>query len=527
METCHSLDTTQDVWNLLETICRKGAEVWLENGRVHYKAPRHALDSQDVRDLQASKGQIAALLQSAAAGGSAGSKVSAAPGTRIAPLAFSQLAHWNLHQLGDRRSVRGVATAVRLKGFIDIAVLQKSLRNVVRRHSALRTRIGVSNGHPFQQIISSDEIEIPVFDLSALQPDALESEEKRLIRACLFARIDVTRDPLFAAAILHAGPQDHVLMLGMEHIISDGVSLNILLRDIFGSYVQGITTGDISAPEPVMQFAEYAANQRGAHARWLQEHGAYWDEHLRGCRHVPFPGTRRSGSVVPQGLALLQLRIDRDLTSQLRRWCRLNKTTLVMCMFAAYIAFILRRCRVSEAVFLYQSDGRFDPREREAIGYFAVRLCLRVGLQPADTLANLIGRVTDEYCNSYENMDFSYLDTPTPRPQYMRNTCFNWATRDADHFAIETPTGRVSISDVPFEHRVVEGVQTDAEPVLGLYEAGDEIHGQVQFQLSQFSFEAVEEVWQDFMAFVECLLERPDVPLVSVPIFAETVAAGE
>lgn len=523
METCHSLDRTQDVWNLLETICRKGAEIWLENGRVHYKAPKHALDSQDVRDLQASKGQIAAMLQCAAVGGSAGSKVIGAAGARIAPLAFSQLAHWNLHQLGDRRSVRGVATAVRLKGFIDIAALQKSLRNAVRRHSALRTRIGVSDGHAFQQILGSDDIEIPVFDLSALPRDARESEEKRLIRACLFAKIDVTRDPLFATAILHAGPQDHVLMLGMEHIISDGVSLNILLRDIFDSYVRG----DLSAPEPAMQFAEYAANQRGTHARWLQEHGAYWEERLRDCRHLPFPAPRRSGSVVPQGLALLELRIDRDLTATLRRWCRSNKTTLVMCMFAAYIAFILRRCQVSDAVFLYQSDGRFDPREREAIGYFAVRMCVRVGLRPGDTLLRLISRVTDEYCNSYEHMDFSYLDTPTPRPEYMRNTCFNWATRDADHFAIDTPTGRISVSDVPFEHRVVEGVQTDAEPVLGLYEAGDEIHGQLQFQLSQFSFEAVEEVWQDFMAFVQCLLVQPDAPLNTVPIFAQTVAAGE
>src|SRR5262249_7763103 len=158
------------------------------------------------------------------------------------------------------------------------------------------------------------------------------------------------------------------------------------------------------------QFVDYAGRQRAEHSQWLDEHVGYWRDRLGGCRRLRFPEECDAQAPVRSGWGIVPLRIGGDLRRLLNQWSKSQRTTLVISVFTAYIALVLRWCGTSEAVFQFQSDGR-DPETVNTIGCFTSVLYLRVALHEEDRFADLLQRVTQEYCSAYEHADSAYLAT--------------------------------------------------------------------------------------------------------------------
>jgi len=191
---------------------------------------------------------------------------------------------------------------------------------------------------------------------------------------------------------------------------------------------------------------------------------------------VKFP-VDKSASSAQSGCGLVPLRIGGELKAELRQFCRLRRTTLVMSVLTAYVALVLRWCKVPETVILYQTDGRFSSKLQNTIGYFAFPLCLRIKLLEDDRLVDLMNRVTEEYCESYKHADFAYMEAQESRPDFMRNTCFNWLTQDlmSGDLDLDGSEGAITYSQIPFEGRIVPNFAMDTEPMVGFLETGDEI----------------------------------------------------
>ena len=178
--------------------------------------------------------------------------------------------------------------ALRLSGPLDVAALGASLDAIVRRHAILRTTFPVVGGEPQQVIAAAAALPLPVVDLSALPPDAREARARQLAEEETRQPFDLGRGPLLRASLLRLEPQDHLLVLALHHIIFDGWSQGVLLRELAACYAAAHAGHDLASapilPPLPLQYAEFAVRQQeqltGALlARQLD----YWRKQLAGA----------------------------------------------------------------------------------------------------------------------------------------------------------------------------------------------------------------------------------------------------
>lgn len=435
-----------------------------------------------------------------------------------APLAFSQLAHWHQYELSRRPAVRQIVSAMRLQGRLDLEALQLSLLEIVRRHQALRTRIVVLEGIPTQEILAAADLDIKVEDFGAL-PDSLQGAEiRRAIDQQILKPLDVASEPLFAVRLLRIRSDEHVLIVALEHMISDWHSLSILVRELFTAYGQLSQGQAVSLPAIPVQFPHYAAAQRNAVNSWNAQHGAYWAERTAGCQRVRFPEDPFSALATRSGWGVIPIGIGPDLKAQWKEWCRQQKTTLVMGIFTAYVGLVLRWCHATDAIIAYQSDGRPSPAVHNTIGYFSCPLYLRVALRETDRFAELLTRVWQEYCNAQAHADAGYFAAQVPRPEWTRNSAFNWLPHGTA-VDLSGPDAALKYSPIPFVHPMAEVMQIDYEPTISLFDTEDGgICAEVWFPLSRFSRTTMERFARSFVGLLEALPRQPDARFVDIPL---------
>jgi len=352
---------------------------------------------------------------------------------------------------------------------------------------------------------------LEIKDLSSITTSRHEAEITRHIEEIILQPIDLAVGPLFGAQLLRLRENDHVLLIAMEHMISDMSSMHILLRDLFSIYAARLNGSCSSLPKIPLNFARYAAQQKSLHRATIEKHGKYWTEHLSGFPRVRFPEDKDRPPVHRVGWGTVPIRIRAELKKELRDWCRVHQTTLVLGVLTAYVGVVLRWCDTQEAVFQYVTDGRVEPKIKDSIGFFAAPLYLRLALNADDNFLDLLSSVTQEYCSAHEHADFSYLESQTPRPEFARNSAFNWIPPGStfDFPRITTQENSITCASIPFSHPMEKNLERDNEPSVLLFDRDDEIVGAMHFPLNRFSRETMEDFTRNFLLFVEHLLKTP------------------
>lgn len=468
MSSHNNLVSIDDVADVLDRVRQKGVRVWLEDGQLRYKAPKNALTDQEIARLRGSKEQVVTFLRQARSRVTDLAREDIA-GLNVAPLTFSQLQHWNFYQLGDHRALRHLAAATRLLGRLNIDALRKAVAELVRTQDALRTRFVIYDGVPMQQIAESGDWDLKVDDLTTVSGTRLESEMSRRIEQVIRHPIDVTVGPLFEVRLLRLTENENVLIVALEHIIADMWSLNLFLRDLFIGYAQVLKGYGFSLPKVSVQFADFAVWQRSHQAAWHAKHGAYWKERLSGCGRLGFPNDAdKPVGAAPTGWAMVPVQVGGALSAELREWCRLRRSTTVMGIFTAYVALVMRWCNVSDTVIRFEGNGRISQRIENTIGYFTAPLYLRIALFEDDRFDDLLNRIKDEYCMALEHADSSYLEAQLPRPEFTRNTAFNWVSRGAKTgpSELDGTTDEIACSPFPFSNPFLSDLERDTEPFI-------------------------------------------------------------
>ncbi|MFL5538334.1 MAG: condensation domain-containing protein, partial [Longimicrobiaceae bacterium] len=197
------------------------------------------------------------------------------------PLSFAQERLWFIDRLEPGSAVYNIPVAWRLGGALDEAALERALGEIVRRHEALRTVFAEVDGSPVQVIAPFGAFALAVEDLSRLGEADREAAVRR--RAAEEARraFDLSAGPLFRAALLRLGAEDHVLLLSVHHIVSDGWSLGVLYRELSALYAAYHEGGESPLPELGVQYADYAVWQREQlEGEALEQQLGYWRERL-------------------------------------------------------------------------------------------------------------------------------------------------------------------------------------------------------------------------------------------------------
>ena len=332
---------------ILGDLRQKGMQLWVSNGELHYKAPKGAVTPETLAVLRTHKRQIASFMEKAARLEIDEPELLTRPPGSRAPLAFSQLAHWKEQKLAERRVMRGVSSAIRLRGRLDIDLFRKTIDAVVQRHEALRTRIVRDAESLFQEINATAWYDLTVYDLTQLPHSERQTEARRLIQKHTHQSVDVLVEPLFGAWLLRIAEDEHVLIVAMEHIISDGASRNILIRDIFSIYGQYIVGGPLTLPPIPLSFVDFAVWQQATWKSLLERHGSYWEKHLLGSPRVRFPTDISEPDRRKSGFGMIRMRFDGPLLRQLRNWCKNEQTTVTLGVLAMYVGFVCRWCNTS------------------------------------------------------------------------------------------------------------------------------------------------------------------------------------
>ena len=482
---------------VLARVRNKGVVVWSEGGALRYRASTDGI-KEELDSLRQYKAEILQLLAQERA-------------DHEAPFSYSQIAHWRLYRLNERPAIRQICAALRLTGELDIEVLQASLTSLVGRHEALRTYVVVRDGIPAQRVMASLDVKIGVEDLTAGDEQERERDITAEIDKTIMQPLDVTTAPLWTLRLLRRCKTEHVLIMAMEHLISDEASIGILLGELFCIYTDSILGRPCRLPPPPQQFPEYARWQRAV----FQEASEHWQQ-FAGVGRRRFPDDRiQPGEHV--GWGTVPVRFDRELTAQLNAWSRRHRTTLPMSVFTAYAALVLRWCGRSETVIRYQSDGRVHPRLSNAIGYFAAPLFLRVALGRDDSFIDMLTRLTAEYCNAYEHAETSNLAAQRGTIECARNTALNWIPRakGIDLHELHSTEHELRCTSIHFPHPMLSKSTTDSEPVVLLYD-GDQIRGDILFPRDRFRRVTIDRLANALLAMTRAMLENPQAPVPNV-----------
>jgi len=330
---------------------------------------------------------------------------------RPLPLSFAQERVWFLDQLAQGGNLAyNFQVALRLWGPLDVAVLERTLNEVVRRHEVLRSRFPSLDGRPVQVVQPYVPLQLPVVDFSGLSEEAGERASEALIERLVQIPFDLTRGSLIRWQLHRHRAGFHTMVQVEHHFVHDGWSLAILLREIEALYEAFSRGLESPLPELPVQYADYAVWQRewmeGEVMARLLEH---WKGRLAGSPEALEIATDRPRP--PQGsfrgdLALLP--IDPDLYEDLRRFGRQRGFTLYMTMLAGFLA-VLHRYTGEEDVVIGTSNANRRAREIEGmIGMVVNSLVLRADLGGGPSFAELLGRVRELALEIYVHQDMPF-----------------------------------------------------------------------------------------------------------------------
>jgi amino acid adenylation domain-containing protein len=304
------------------------------------------------------------------------------------PLSFNQEALWFLHELAPGSSAYNVAAAVRIHGALDPAIMQRSLDAIVARHEQLRTSFRSERGLARPQIAASLHAPLPV------EPVRDEDEAAEWARREAGAPFDLAQAPLFRARLLRFDPAHHILLVTMHHIVTDGWSFAVLLRELSAVY-RAFADGDPwPLPELPIQYADYAAWQR----EWLQgetldELLAFWKTELSGAPPLALPTDRPPPRTPSFRGRRLRFELGAARALALRALAQTERVTLFAPLLATLAAVLQRHSGQDDFVVGAMSANRGRLEIESLIGLFVNALPIRVSLDGDPDMRALIARL--------------------------------------------------------------------------------------------------------------------------------------
>ncbi len=427
------------------------------------------------------------------------------------PLSFAQERLWFLEQLAPGSAAYHIPAAVRLRGELRPHALGRSLTQVAGRHEALRTSFPAAGGRPRQRIEPALALEPPLVDLAGLPPAARQSEAARLAAEEAKRPFDLERGPLVRAALLRLDATDHRLLLTLHHIVADGWSVEVLLRELAALY-QGSPL-----PELPVQYADFAAWQRSwLSGEVLTRQTGWWGERLHGAPSVlELPADHPRPPVPSQRAGWRPLHVPADLTRQLQTLARQEGSTLFMAVLAALDALLHRYTGQQDLVVGTPEAGRDALETEDLIGLFVNTLALRVRLDGSLPARSLLAAVRSTVLDAHghRHLPFEKL-VEELRPE--RN--LSHAPIVQAMLAFQGRTGEVRLPGLVLEPLAGEARAAKFDLMLGLGETADGLAGGLEFSRDLFEPATAERMACHLLVLLHAIASAPDAAIADLPL---------
>jgi amino acid adenylation domain-containing protein/non-ribosomal peptide synthase protein (TIGR01720 family) len=330
-------------------------------------------------------------------------------GTHYAALSFAQQRLWFLDQIEPGNAFYNIPSFIRLAYALDVNALHRSLDEIVRRHEVLRTTFAVVDGEPVQVVGSARSIPMPIVDLSGLSASGREAEAKRLATEEARRPFDLCRDLPVRAMLVRLGTGDHLLLLTIHHIVSDGWSTGVFYSELAALYRAFCEGKPSPLPELKIQYADFAAWQR----QWmsgelLEAQLGYWKKRLAGLPRLRLPTDHPRPAVATYRGAFHFFAMSRSVSEALLQLARREGVTPFMLLAAGFKALLHRYTGQDDIVVGAPIANRHHAQTEPLIGFFVNTLVLRTDLSGNPTFLELMGRVKEMALGAYANQDLPF-----------------------------------------------------------------------------------------------------------------------
>jgi nonribosomal peptide synthetase DhbF len=438
----------------------------------------------------------------------------AGPRPAAIPLSFAQQRLWFLHQLAPTASAYNLPCTLRLTGPLDVAALEQSLDEIIRRHEALRTTFAASDEGPIQLVGPAYPVRLTRVDLSSPSHSAREREAELEARcASEFSRpFDLTRGPLLRAVLIRRGAEDHALLLPTHHIVSDGWSMGVLIREIATLY-DAFREGRTSPLAPLsLQYPDWALAQRAEldDAR-IEPHLAHFREDLRGAPLVhELPTDRPRPSAPSRRGAQERFTIGAATAAAIGSLARAEGATPFMVLLAAFTSLLHRASGQDDIVVGTPTAGRNRREIEPLIGFFASTVVLRARFRGAPTFRQLVAQIRERALAAFahEEVPFERLVSalrPDRDPRYSPLFQILFALQNPPPDAITASRLRISLSQR-------DNGASAFDLVVQLWEAGAGLEGTIAYDTDLFDAPTVRLLITGFQDLLRSLLAHPDRP---------------
>jgi amino acid adenylation domain-containing protein len=386
----HSLRATQVVSRIRETF---GVELPV---RSVFEAPTVA--------------ELAQRVASARRDGAAVPPVERLVDRHAAPLSFTQMRLWFLDRVAAGGPAYQIPFAVRCLGQFDLRALEAALAELVRRHESLRTVFRDGEDEPVQVVAAAGCPTLVLADLSGLAEEARDGAARALVLQQVQSPFDLARGPLLRVAVVRLAAREHVLVMVLHHIVSDGWSMGILISELTRAYAALVEGRPLSLAALPHQYVDYAFWQRRVlSSEVLPAQLEYWRRHLAGAPEtLDLPRARqRSRGAGPRGGAE-HLVLSRELSEAVRRLSRQEGATLFMTLLAGFEALLHLYSGAVDLVVGTNVANRHRGEFEGVIGAFVNTLALRSDLTGNPTFRELLGRVREVVLEGYAHQDVSF-----------------------------------------------------------------------------------------------------------------------
>ena len=351
------------------------------------------------------------------------------PRSRELPLSYSEERMWFLHHLQEDAAAYNVATLYRLAGYLDVAALERSFNEVLKRHEILRTSYTTDNGRPVRFIAPSLSIDLPVVDLEFTTQKERDQEIQRYATEQAKCSFDLSRPPLLRIALLRENEASHFLLITMHHIVTDIWSMGIFMREWLTLLLDSGQKENPSLPDLRIQYADFANWQRSyIKTDWLESQLKYWKRKLSGASLVlelptDYP---RPAEQTFRG-AHEKLELSQHLSDRLGRFCEAEGVTRFMALLTVFNVLLYRYTSQTDIIVGFPIANRHRSAVENLIGTFVNTLVVRADLSGNPTMKELLTQVRESTLDAYDNQDLPFeqlVDALQPNRDLSRSPVF-------------------------------------------------------------------------------------------------------
>jgi amino acid adenylation domain-containing protein len=326
------------------------------------------------------------------------------------PLSFAQQRLWFMNQLQPGNAAYHIPIAIEIKGNLDVAILGNCINEIINRHEILRTSFEIVNGEPVQRIASGVTIAVPELNLRHLSGQEQHAEIQKLSLEEVQLPFDLGQAPLLRVKILHVTTDKSILLMTLHHIIADGWSIKILIRELSTLY-QAFSTGNPSPlPELPIQYIDFVSWQRKRlQGEVVESHLAYWKHQLSGQLPVlELPTDYPRQAVQTYRGAQQKFRLTKSLSKKIKQLSQKQGATLFMTLLAAFNTLLYRYTSQDDIIVGSPIANRNNTQVESLIGCFVNTLVLRTNVDGNPSFQELIERVRKVAIDAYIHQDLPF-----------------------------------------------------------------------------------------------------------------------